>query len=81
MNRNIFENGRSPEFIQEIIEAGQKVQELRDKILRREITLDEAAKQIIDDPRYTFGFADARSMIARGLPRELCVRSEEKSGK
>jgi hypothetical protein len=67
MNTDIYENGRPPEFIERMIGAARKLQNLRDQIRRHEITLDAAAKQVNDAPDWHGNLAEARRYIALGL--------------
>lgn len=81
MNSNIFENGRSPEFIQKMIASAKKTRELREQIVREEITLDEAAKQLFEFSGGKSHVEELRNFIGRGLDPKVRAIQREKTGR
>ncbi len=70
MNMDFFEKSHTPEFIQKMIASANKMKELREQIARQEITLDEAAQQLVDFNDGKSHFGETRNFIARGLDPE-----------
>ena len=68
MNTNVFENGRSPEFIEAMKQASRDLNLLQTEVGNGTMTLDEAAKKLMESPGGWNGtFADAKRHIAIGL--------------
>lgn len=81
MSSNIFENGRSPEFIQKMIASANKTRELREQIAREEITLDEAAQQLYDFNGGKSHLGELRNFIGRGLEPKVRAIQLKKTGR
>lgn len=70
MNMDFFENERTPEDLAKRKQAAIFLNELSAAVENGEITLDDAAKQLIESPDGWPGtFADARRFLAPG-PRK-----------
>jgi hypothetical protein len=70
INMNVFEEGRSPEFIEEMKRSAIFTNKLAHAVESGELSLDEAAQQLIDSSDGWSGtFADARRFLAPG-PRK-----------
>ncbi len=68
MKMNVFENGRNPEFIEAMKRASRELTLLQTAVENGTMTLDEAAKKLIEAPGGWSGtFADAKRHIAIGL--------------